>query len=214
VAHGDLIDVLDAELTRRGLAVRAEAYAMQRAGALLFGVIDLAWRDTGEFAAAIGLRTSNDKTFSLQIAVGLRIFVCDNLVFSGDLIALKRKHTAGLDLPREIAAAMERYQNGVLNLENGIGRLKATAITDGEAKEKICDLFRQTILPVRLFHAVCRAHFEDANGGTQAPRTLWGLHNACTCQMKALPPAPAFQAHARLGRLFGLTRNSSLGSHN
>ena len=49
---------------------------------------------------------------ALQLAIGLKILVCDNLCFAGDLIALKRKHTAGLDLPRELAQALDRYQRG------------------------------------------------------------------------------------------------------
>ena len=92
---------------------------VQREGAVLFGVIDLAWRQTTEFAATIGLRTANDKTMSLQIAVGFRVFVCDNLVFAGDVIALRRRHTSGLNLVREIAQAIDRYQDGVLSLERG-----------------------------------------------------------------------------------------------
>src|SRR5437762_590293 len=120
VGHGELIDVLEAELARRDLQIREETYAVQRDGALLFGVIDLFWRRTEEFATAIGLRTANDKTMSIQIAVGFRVFVCDNLVFSGDLIALRRKHTSGLDLPSEIARAIDRYQEGTLNLKRGV----------------------------------------------------------------------------------------------
>ena len=102
ISHGELLDVLEQELRRRSLAIQEEAYAIQGEGMLLFGAIDLAWRQTEEFAAAIGLRTSNDKRFSLQLAVGMRVFVCDNLVFSGDLIALRRKHTRGLNLPRRL----------------------------------------------------------------------------------------------------------------
>ena len=91
VSHSDLVDVLEAEIQKRQMEIRDEAYAVQRDGNLLFGVIDLNWRQTDDFAASIGLRTANDKSFSIQIAVGVRVFVCDNLVFAGDLIALRRK---------------------------------------------------------------------------------------------------------------------------
>src|SRR2546428_682024 len=93
IRHADLVAAIETELARRDLGIRQESFAVQRGGALLFGVFDLAWLDSGEYAAAIGLRTSNDKTMSIQIAVGLRVFVCDNMAFAGDLIALKRKHT-------------------------------------------------------------------------------------------------------------------------
>src|SRR2546425_6433257 len=130
IGHSELVDTIEGELKRRSLAIRQEAYAIQRDGALFFGVIDLEWRETGDFAAAIGLRTANDKSFSLQIAVGFRVFVCDNLVFAGDLIALRRRHTAGLVLKREIAQAIDRYQEGVVTLERGISHLKEAEISD------------------------------------------------------------------------------------
>lgn len=205
IGHGQLIDTIEEQLKRRSLAIRQEAYAIQRDGALFFGVIDLEWRETGDFAAAIGLRTANDKSFSLQIAVGFRVFVCDNLVFAGDLIALRRRHTAGLVLEREIAQAIDRYQDGVLRLEQGITHLKEVEISDTDAKAKIFDVFDKAILPVRFFPTVSEAYFRPpAEASDLQPRSLWGLHNAFTRQIRQMAPGPAFEATAELGQVFGL----------
>lgn len=210
VGHGNMVAALEEELSKRSLTIRAESYAIQRSGAVLFGVIDLAWRQTEEFAAAIGLRTSNDKTLSIQLAVGFRIFVCDNLAFSGDLIALKRKHTAGLDLAGEIAGALDRYQEGLLTLEGDISRLKETAITDHDAKVFIFDCFEQAILPVRYFESVCSSYFppEIIDGGSNGTHTLWSLHNVFTSHIQRLTPNRAFEANAHLGRMLGLGKAS------
>ena len=70
---------------------------MQRKGHWLFGVLDLA-AEGGEYGFAIGLRTGNDRSLALQLICGVRVFVCSNMAFSGDFLALKRKHTAGLSL--------------------------------------------------------------------------------------------------------------------
>src|SRR5262249_11154560 len=120
IKHSDLIEALHAELARRALRVREEQYAVQHQGTLLFGTLTPPWDGTGETASAIGLRTANDKSMALQLAIGLKVLVCDNLCFAGDLIALKRKHTAGLDLPRELARALDRYQAGLLTLRAGM----------------------------------------------------------------------------------------------
>ena len=201
VKHSDLVNVLHAELARRGLRVRREQYAIQKQGAMLFGTLDLDWHDTGEYAAALGLRTANDKSMALQLAVGLRVLVCDNLCFAGDLIALKRKHTARLDLPQEITAALDRYQAGVPRLASGITALKNTLLTVSQAKEMVFDIFRQQIVPIRLFHPVVSV-YQDAV--RQHGPTSWALHNAFTTHLKALPPGPAFRATIRLGQFFGL----------
>jgi hypothetical protein len=205
VRHAELVSVIRDQLESRGLGIREEAYAVQRDGALLFGVLDLAWRQNGEFAAALGLRTANDKTMSIQIAVGFRVFVCDNLVFSGDLIALRRKHTAKLDLPREIAGAIDRYQEGALSLEHGITAMKETAISEREAKARIFDVFEKAILPIRYFRPTADLYFDPPDNAPDVqPRSLWGLHNALTRQVRRMPPASAFQATVRLGKFFGL----------
>lgn len=204
VSHGDLVRAIDAELRRRGLAIRDEAYAIQRKGALLFGVIDLESRTTEEFAAAIGIRTANDKSFALQLAVGVRVFVCDNLAFAGDCIALRRRHTAGLDLRAEVDKAITRYERGLVALEGGIAALKATQVSEERAKSLVFDAFHQRILPLRMLPGVAtRVLWMIAAD----PRlTLWRLHNVFTTEVKSLPPATAFRATVGLGKLFDLGR--------
>jgi hypothetical protein len=93
ISHGQLVETIHRNLQRKGVEVVREEYAVQRQNLLLFGVMDLQYGRTEELTAALGLRTSNDKSFALQIAVGCRVFVCDNLAFTGDLIAMKRKQT-------------------------------------------------------------------------------------------------------------------------
>lgn len=202
IKHSDLIEALHAALARRGLQVRGEQYAVQHQGTMLFGTLELAWYDTGETAAAIGLRTANDKSMALQLAIGLKVFVCDNLCFAGDLIALKRKHTAGLELPHELARALDRYHAGLLTLRAGVHRLTTTPLTAQDAKAWIYDLFAQRLLPLRYFPQVVQTYHD-----VTVPRygaTLWALHNAVTTHLQTLPPGPAFRATVRLGQLCGL----------
>jgi hypothetical protein len=202
IKHSDLLDALHAELARRDLEVRREQYAVQHQGTMLFGTLDLTWYDTGESAAALGLRTANNKSMALQLAIGLKVFVCDNLCFAGDLIALKRKHTAGLDLPRELAQALDRYQAGFVTLRAGIRRLQATCLTAQDTKVWIYDVFAQRLVPLRYFPQVVQTYHT-----VTVPRygpTLWALHNAVTTHLQTLPPGPAFRATVRLGQLCGL----------
>jgi hypothetical protein len=177
-----------------------EQYAVQRGGNIMFGTrtLDLHWEDTGEYAAAIGLRTSNDKSMSIQLAIGVRVFLCDNLCFTGDLIALKRRHTKNLDLQKELAQGLDRYQAGVLSLNTGITSLKNTPIGERTAAKYVYDAFRKKIVPVRLFHPVTESWHKSID------HNLWTLHNCFTEHIKTMPPASAFRATTRLGRFFSL----------
>lgn len=205
IAHADLIQAIDRQLMVRGITIQSEQFALQREGARLFAVLDLSIENTGEFCAAMGVRTSNDQSMALEIAVGVKVFVCENLAFSGDLIALRRKHTLRFDLNADVSKAIDRYQQHLLVLRGQIDYLKDQHLSDNEAKIVIFDAFRREVLPVRFFRNVAETYFDPKEGMTDVtPRTQWGLHNAFTRAIRNMAPAPAFAATTAVGRLFGL----------
>jgi hypothetical protein len=205
IAHGDLVSAIDRQLLVRGISIRKETFAVQRDGARLFAVLDLAIESSEEGCAAMGIRTANDRSMALEIAVGVKVFVCDNLAFSGDLIALRRKHTAKFDLNADISRAVDRYQAHLLALQRTIARAREDAISDEEAKCLIFEAFEDEILPVRYFKQVAQTFFNPTTEMTDVqPRTMWGLHNAFTRVVRQMAPAPAFEATTQLGKFFGL----------
>ncbi len=204
IAHGDLIQALDRQLLVRGITITKEQFAVQRNGARLFAVLDLSLEDSGEYCAAMGIRTANDRSMALEIAVGIKVFVCDNLAFSGDLIALRRKHTARFDLNADLSRAMDRYQAHLMILRGQIEAFKYRVVSEVEAKGMIFDVFASGVLPIRLFSPVDHYYFREEREDSLTRGTLWALHNACTRAVKLLAPAPAFQATTRLGKFFGL----------
>lgn len=201
IKHADLVDCIEQGLQDRGVAVCAAQFAVQRQGQVFFGVLDLS-RCERDFRAALGVRASNDRQFAIQIAVGLRVLVCDNLAFRGDLIALKRKHTTGLDLQAEVTRALDRFRAHFNLFIAEVEQLKHLPLTDVTAKAFILDAFVQHLLPLRFLPAVARAYFTPSHAEF-APRTAWSLNNAFTHVAKALPAAPRFRALHRLGRVFG-----------
>src|SRR5213080_687437 len=148
--HTELINTLDEVLGLNQIVIRKEQYALRRDGSTLFGVLQLAYADTEDGMAALGLRTSNNRTMSIQICAGLSVFVCDNLVFRGDLIALNRKHTSGLHLRTELNHAILRFQDHFGRLTGEIENLKERLLPDTDAKAVLHDVFVKGILPIRL----------------------------------------------------------------
>ena len=82
VPHIELIETLEHVLKLNQITIRKEQFALRRDGLTLFGVLQLQYQDTPDGMAALGLRTSNNRTMSIQICAGLSVFVCDNMVFS------------------------------------------------------------------------------------------------------------------------------------
>src|SRR5512143_3036798 len=125
--------MLDRVLNRAGMHIEKESFAIRRDGSMLFGVMQLAYGETPDGIAALGLRTANNKTMSLQICAGLNVFVCDNMCFRGDLIALRRKHTSGLNLREELMIAVMRFNELFGRLTHEIYVLKDRSLADIEA---------------------------------------------------------------------------------
>lgn len=204
VPHHLLVDSIEVEARERGHHVMRTQLALNRDGSKLFGVINLASQHEDR-SLALGFRNSTNSTMSIKLVAGTNVFVCDNMALSGDMIALARRNTTGLDIEEALAVGFDRFSQHATVLDQHIMRLQAHAITDVEAKAQIVDAFTADVLPVRYFDDVVSFYFEPATEATDCqPRTLWGLHNAFTRAMKALEPPRRFSATVALGELFGL----------
>jgi len=208
VTHYELIDMLDRVLNQQSIHIRQEQFALRRDGAVLFGVLQLAYGESGDGVAALGLRTGNNKTMSLQICAGLSVFVCDNLAFRGDLIALKRKHTSGLNLRVELAEAVIRFEDHFGRLTAEVASLKERWLADLEAKAMIHDVFAQGLMPVRFLPDVSKAYFEPQLPAFE-PRNAWSLHNAFTGMAKEMPMSTRLPAIQGIGKLFGMSSDAA-----
>jgi hypothetical protein len=211
IAHYDLVQALDRQLAVRDIRIVKEEFTLAREGLRLFGVLELEIPSTNggsgrDYHFAMGIRTANDRSFATQLAVGARVFVCSNLAFSGDLIAMNRKHTVKFDLNADLSRAVDRYQEHLATFGGRFEALRSFSLSDVEARSMICLAFYQEILPIRLLHTVAETYFNppDTMPDVQ-PRSAWGLMNTMTRAVKQLSPASAFQATSRLGQLFELS---------
>ena len=207
IPHIELIDTLQRVLNQNQITIREEKFALRHDGSTLFGVLQLGYADTHDGQAALGIRTSNDKSMSIQVCAGLSVFVCDNLVFRGDLIALNRKHTSGLNLRTELATAVLRFQDHFGRLTGEVEMLKRHALDDIRAKALIHDVFARGLMPLRFLPDVSRAYFEPQVEDF-APRNAWSLHNAFTASAKEMPISTRLPATQAIGRLFGMSSDS------
>lgn len=198
VQHFDFVDALTSELNSRKIDIKREEFAVQNHGTMIFGVMDLELKSEPDYGFAIGFRASNNKRVALQIAVGTRVFVCDNLCFSGQLIALNKKHSGNLQLDSEIRRAMDRYQEKASLFKGDIEKQKNRTITDEEAKIIIYEVFKEKYFPIRHFLPVSESYFEPAFESFK-PRTMWSLNNAFTEAAKELKPGPKFLALTKVG---------------
>ena len=198
VKHSLIVDLMHEELARREIQIMQEEYAIQREGNYLFAALTTNWLDTGETAAAIAFRHSNDKSEAMKMYAGVHVFICDNMALSGDEIILNRKHTTRLNVAEELTKAFDRYRDGTLVLQRNIEDLKTGPLALGDAQRKLFEIFYRRLLPTRMLVPVTDSYL------SQEDKSDWGLLNALTLHAKNLPPNGNMRAHARLGKFFGL----------
>jgi hypothetical protein len=208
VRHSALIEAVEAQMSERGMRIARQQHAVQRGGLRYFGVLDVDWTqgsdlldDTRGFA--IGIRHANDQSMAAQVAVGTRIFVCDNMVFGGGEIAAYRKHTNRFDLGDDMSKALDAWCEQQSELTHAIEAQRSVSLTDDEARVRICNVFEQGALPARLFPQAARNYLSpDDSWADCTPRNLWGVHNAMTRAARDMKPGPRYRATLALSALF------------
>src|SRR5271170_7534797 len=161
VAHIELIETFERQFNDRGINIVREQFAISKNGMRLFGTFDLTLNGVDGMAAALGFRTANNRTMALQGIAGMRVFVCDNMAFSGETIVLRRRHTSGLNLLDEIVDALDQYEIHYAKLKLEIGDLQNYTMTDTGAKILLHDIFAKQIMPVRFFPSVSDVYFNQ-----------------------------------------------------
>ena len=200
LSHSEIVNVLEEALSFRYLKIVRDEFAVSSDGMKMFGVMDL----NAEFSGcrfSIGLRNSNDKSMRLALTAGYRVFVCDNMAFSGDFAPLLHKHTRKLELYDAVSIAVDRIHRGFEPLKAQVGRMKEIELKDEQVKLLIYEAFMDRNIrgvPRHLMSIVHDLYFRPQQEAFR-PRNLWSLSNAFTSAFKKLAPVKQFEATARLG---------------
>ena len=199
IPHMTVVQALIETLGFRRLSVVNDQYAVTPDGMRMFGVLALDVEGSG-IRLAIGVRNSHDKSCSLALTVGYKVFVCDNLAFHGDFSPIMKKHTKRVDIQDVTALAVDRMQRHFEPMQRQVDAWRGFELPDDRARLIIYRAFIEDGLDAakHLARTVHQEYFEPQYEEFQ-PRTLWSLSNAFTSAFKKLDPIPAFNATAKLG---------------
>jgi hypothetical protein len=196
--HHRYVETVRDTLGTLGYAVSHETHALNKEGAHYFGLLALKQaRTDAVYDFVIGLRNSHDKSVSARMALGSRVFVCDNLSFSGE-VELSRKHTAGAEtqLPHLLAAKLGQLGEVQLNYERRVDAYQQHQLTDQDAKLMLFDLMRLGVIPGMQLRDMWDQWQHPAHEDFQA-RTAWSLFNSATEMFKQLRSAETLVARTR-----------------
>ena len=200
IPHHVLVQHVITALEGAGLDVVKQAHGLWRDGSRYFGVLQLENGQT-DYATCVGLRNAHDKVFSVGMAVGSDVFVCDNLSFSSE-ITMFRKHTTHIlrDLPRITAQAVGKIGNHRNFQALRFDAYKQLKATDGFAHDIVVRAVDAKIITTSRIPHVLKHWRESAHEEFKA-RNAWSLFNAFT---EVLKGSNQLQLPQRTMRLHGL----------
>lgn len=146
---------------------------------------------------AIGFRTANDKSMSAGIALGGRVTVCSNLMFSGKE-TLMRKHTKNIkeDLRSKVLSALWDVDTQWSDLQRDVDAMTEVTLSDRNAYRTFGEAFGNKILAAQQ---MTKAVQEWRNPSfDHGDKTLWRWYNAVTETYKGLNPMSVMKKHRQL----------------
>lgn len=178
IPHHHVVDMVRYALGFFGHELLEDHHAVTPDGMNYFGVLSLR-SPYGDYTDMVGLRNSHKKQFPIGIAIGSRVFVCDNLAFNADHV-IKRKHTANAkrDLPGLVAEVIEPLGRARKAQALTFERYKALALPDALADQGIMSMYRRGVINLTRIGDVLKAYEEPPHDW--GDRTPWRLFNAAT----------------------------------
>ena len=202
VPYGRFVEEIELHIPRFGLTVQSSAFALAREGSQMFGVLTCVnGKPAADYALALGVRNSYDRSLSVGLTLGSRVFCCDNLAFSGE-VTMHRKHTVNVfrDLPALIYKMLAQVSSMRERTDREIGQMKAFAVEDRLAHHLMVAATRVSILPASRIPLVLEQWLWPKHEEFK-PRTAWSLFNAFTEVQKSSSPRAQMEGSLRLTSL-------------
>lgn len=184
VRHSVVLDRVCDTLTGAGFNIDSMQLSLARDNHRFFGTLTLKNRLNDDACLAVGVRNSTDKSFPIGLVCGSRVFVCDNLAFSSEIV-VARKHTRFgeerfTEAVSQAVLGLREYQ---VSAQKRISQLQNWELSPLEADSLLLKSFEAGLVSSRLLPAVIDAWRNPEHTEFQ-PRTGWSLLNAYTGVLK------------------------------
>ena len=192
IPHHEFAQLVLRRMEQFSYDIAETEFYLGREGNQMFGLAKL--QPTGLYAdlmaPVVGFRNSHDMSFSAGVAMGARVFVCDNLAFSGEIV-IQRKHTRHImdDLPDLIDDALTRLVGVNANHEQRVASYRNTPVYKERAARIMLEAHALKLVNNRDLQPAWSEYRLDPLGydnGHDAP-SFWRLYNSITHFWKQSP---------------------------
>ena len=204
IAHIRLVQEVEKALTASQMRIVTESFGVTEDGERMFGLMQIAHgEEMKDYAYALGIRGSVNKSLASKFAVGATVFICDNLSMSSEIV-MSRKYTKLIerDFPLMVATAVGQLGQRWNHQTKRIETYKQTAIGNKDAAYLLAEIAGD-VFPWQKFEDIY-AEFKAPRHPEFVKETVWALFNAVTEFLKPGANSKAtglWTMPARTGRL-------------
>ena len=184
--------VIDKEL-------HSKKFGLARHGQHMFATYTFK-NDEDEVGMSIGFRNSYDKSMSIGVCVGAKVFVCENLMMTGE-VTFMRKHTGNIldELNSLIFNVLYKSDDKFAQLQDDKESMKEIPINNQRAWETMGVLFGKGIINTPQI-SIMRKEWKNPSHEEFNDDSLWSLYNAGTEALKTCSPTRMMSSHIKLHR--------------
>lgn len=182
IEHSYIVDIVTHMLKFHHHEVTEQHFGVTPDGSEFFGVLMLK-SEYGDYVDQVGLRNSHSKKFSLGMAFGSRVTVCDNLAFMSSQV-VQRKHSKKVrhELPMIISQMIEPLADARQAQCLAYERFRERLLSDAMADQLIMRMYREDVINLQRIPDVMQQWEEpECDWGE---KTAWRLFNATTFAIK------------------------------
>ncbi len=211
LAHRAVLDSVCESLEGAGFAICRSRLSVSHGGVRFFGTLDLTTSIVEGVSLAVGIRNSNDQSFPIGFCCGQRVFVCDNLAFTSEIIVSKKHTRFGQERYLEgLARAVGSLDQYKSSAAGWIEQLQARKLNDDRANSLLLQAYERKIIGLRLLPLVVE-EWRRPTREEYRPRTAYSLFNCFTevlgRERQSKFPAESALATMRLSKLLAPPTN-------
>jgi hypothetical protein len=201
VQHHVLATTILQTLSKRGIEVSQQTWAVDKTGSALVGGLQVQFPsymgvpDIEGMRYSLGLRHDNAMQRALTFSVGTQVLVCLNGVITGEHV-LCRRHTTGIDLAGEVGSGVDRFIEEAAKVKGVISALQNRYLTKTLVDHLLMEAGRQKLVPWSHVGQVHDEYHHPSHVEFAQP-TGWGLYNAFNHVIKKSNPVRQLQSLER-----------------
>ena len=187
IAHHELVGYLEDSvpgLLGDEFSMIDNSFGTARKDQLLFGMMTFR-NESKDMGLSVGYRNSLDRTLSVGIAFGANVFVCENLMMTGDVFVMS-KHTLNVwnNLPSLVKNAVPNAVPVYHSLMEDSEKMKQMPIKRDQGYQ-ILGLMRGRGVLTSQQTSVAFKEFDDPSYKVHKDGSMMQVYNACTEALKS-----------------------------